>query len=181
MTHKNIILVLLFLFFLASCKKVKSNSGIAETNLKTICNSDSLIKWSSKIIEERKQDFVLSNETNINTIDEGNYVSVVWKYDVNSKASLNDEFIQYCLDLIRNEVQIPESFNLKFDYILNASCPIDTDLPIEVNSEIENLSLIDNTTFTQYDFDIIRGRLDSAIKYLKESPNKVTDTIYLTY
>jgi hypothetical protein len=145
------------------------------------CNKDSLIIWSSKTIKNKSGNFLLSKDVITKISEDSTSISVIWLYDINNPKLFEDKYVKYCIDLIKEKIKIPKDYRLRFHYMLNAYCSGDLELPIESNSEIQNLSIIDNITFTRYDFDLIRGRIDSGIKYFKNSSKKVTDTIYIQY
>ncbi|GGG24940.1 hypothetical protein GCM10011344_26990 [Dokdonia pacifica] len=161
-----------------SCKENKDSvEKSVESKSVTECDSKSLKEWSLETI--KKKEFVLSKENNIKFSDDSTSVTLTWIYDIENPNLDKDEFTMYCIDLIREKITIPENYTLKFNYLLNAYCPVDADLPIEVNSEIQNFNIIDNDSLAIYDFDIVRGRLDSGIKYLVNESKEVTDTIHL--
>ena len=178
---KKTVLILFVAFVVTSCKKEKANLKTNDLAIKVDCDNDLLAQWSSETIEERKKDFVLAKNPKVIYSNENDFVEVIWRYDVVNPDLEKDEYIKYCVSLIEEKINISDKYKLTFDYILNASCPISSDLPIEVNSEIQNLSLIDDVLNTKHDFDIIRGRLDSAIKYVKDESGKVVDTIPLNF
>lgn len=171
----------MILLLLLNCKRYASKTEVLKEVPVSLCNIDSLIKWSIKTSKVREREFILAEECTKEFSEDSTFMSLVWSYNIEKPKLDEDEFVKYSIDLIKEKIQIPQSFRLKFDYLLNAYCPGVSDLPIAVNSEIRNLVLIDNESFTEYEFNVIRGRLESAIKYLKENPNKVTDTIYFSY